>query len=243
MIPVYLCEDEEAIARSLLHEIRQAIMIEEYDMQIVYAGASPSELLQAGREQAAPGIYFLDVDLGAEAMNGFELAKAIRRHDTRGTLIFVTTHGEMSMEAFKYRLEVMDYIIKDDMDTIRQRIRECLTSVRQRMLAENMKTSGYYTVKIFDRIYTIPEEDILYIETSHQKHRLCLHSRQQTLEFFGNLQTVEAELGAGFFRCHRSCLVNRAHIRIVHLKENEIELLNGLRCPLSRTAKKALINK
>ena len=50
------------------------------------------------------GIYFLDVDLKSD-INGIKLGSKIREKDTRGFIIFTTTHLEMSYFAFKYKVE------------------------------------------------------------------------------------------------------------------------------------------
>lgn len=49
-------------------------------------------------------------------MNGFELAQEIRKFDPRGFIIFITTHAELSYMTFTYKVEALDYIIKDDID-------------------------------------------------------------------------------------------------------------------------------
>ena len=56
-------------------------------------------------------------------------------------------------------------------------------------------------------------------------------------EFISTLEHCEKQLGEGFWRCHRSFLVNRSRIRSVHLKEQVVELDNGETCLLSRKAK------
>lgn len=243
MIPVYLCEDEAAIRAFLEKEVRDAILIQGHDMQVVCSTADPKALLDSAHSHGPGGVYLLDIDLGIPGFTGFDLAKAIRRQDARGVLIFVTTHGELSMETFRYRLEAMDYILKDDMEQAGRRLRECLASVQERMLRQSADESSYYTVKVFDIIHNIPVGRILYFETSPQTHRIRLHADNEVVEFFGNLQTIETELGAGFFRCHRSVLANRDRIRAIHLKDNELEMVNGQRLPLSRQAKKTLANE
>ena len=64
-----------------------------------------------------------------------------------------------------------------------------------------------------------------------------LHMDGEVLEFYSSLGHFEEKLGEGFWRCHRSFLVNRARIRSVRLKENLVELDNGETCLLARKAK------
>ena len=52
-------------------------------------------------------------DLGAD-INGINLGEEIRQLDPTGYIIFITTHAELSHLTFKYKVEALDYIIKDD---------------------------------------------------------------------------------------------------------------------------------
>lgn len=91
----------------------------------------------------------------------------------------------------------------------------CMDSktIAHRVLRQSAGESTYYTVKAFDVLHNIPVGKIPYFKTFPQKHRIRLHAQEEMIEFFGNLQTIGQDLGAGFFRCHRSVLVNRAHMR------------------------------
>ena len=83
----------------------------------------------------------------------------------------------------------------------------------------------------------IPTESILYLEAVGYRHALRLHLDAELLEFNSSLDHFAAQLGDGFWRCHRGFLVNRNRIRAVHLKEQLVELDNGETCLLSRKAK------
>ena len=238
MIPIFICEDEKNILDYLVSEIKKAILIHGYSMQIKASETNPERLLDECMNGEARGIYFLDVNLKNETYNGFTLAKEIRRIDPRGYIVFVTTHGELVFETFKYKLEAMDYILKDDYEGIGVRIAECLAQVQEHILQEKSCENMYYTVKVFDDIYTIPIQKILYFETSTQEHRIILHTDDMILEYYDNLQNIETELGDEFFRAHRSFLVNRKRVKAIYLKENTIELDNKEVCPISRKAKR-----
>ena len=240
MIPVYICEDNSSFRALLTKEIKDYILIQNHDMQVVCATDKPQELLSVRNEHTAGGIFFLDIDLGDPEFDGFDLAKKLRENDRYSAIIFVTSHGELGMEAFRHRLEAMDYILKDDMDNLRGRVRSCIDWTQKSLERHSSQQTVYFTAKVFDTVYNIPLGDILYFETSTQKHRICLHAVNDILEFPGKLQEIEERVGAGFLRCHRSYLVNREHIRAIHSKEGVVELDNGERCLLSRKMKGVL---
>ena len=56
------------------------------------------------------------------------MAEKIRDIDSLGYIIFITTHSELTYLTFKYRVEAMDFILKDNVNEIDFRINECLTT-------------------------------------------------------------------------------------------------------------------
>lgn len=238
MIPLFICEDDAIFRELLSKEIESYTMMQGYDMQLICKTDDPKILLEASSVHEGRGVYFLDIDLGINGFDGFDLAKILRKNDTHATIIFVTSHGELSMEAFKQRLEAMDYILKEDRGGLQERIRACIDSIQVRLLRHSAEKNAYYTVKVFDVVYSIPLKDILYFETAVKKHHICLHATHDILEFPGKLKNIENEVGKGFLRSHRSYLVNREHVKAIHTKSGLVELDNGETCLLSRSAKR-----
>lgn len=242
MIPVYICDDEQPVCKSLEQIISRQILILDGDMGPVRATDDPDKLLELQREDAVPAIYFLDIDFPGK-MSGLELARKLRGYDPRGFIVFITAHGDLAFETFRLRLEALDYIVKGDLDSMDARVRDCLESIQERMLSQRPGQSNYCIIKILDTVRYIPLEDILYFEAVGYRHTLRLHLTNELLEFNSSLEHFEKELGEAFWRCHRGYLVNRAHIRNVRLKEQFVELDNGETCLLSRKAKSAYRNQ
>lgn len=236
MIPVYICDDEPPVRERLKKIVSDQIMILDSDMGPVRVMDTPAELLKLQRQDTVPAIYFLDIDFPGQT-SGLTLARELRRYDPRGFIVFITGHGDLAFETFRLRLEALDYIVKGDFDAMSVRVRDCLSSIRERLQDEPSGQGRYCTLKLFDTVRHIPVDDILYFEALGYKHALRLHMVDELLEFNSSLDHFTEQLGEGFWRCHRSFLVNRSHIRLVHLKEQLVELDNGEECPLSRKAK------
>ena len=240
MVAIYICEDNLVFQQEIRKTIENYLMIQAYDMQVALATAKPQEVIEAIQVEKARSIYFLDVDLKDESMNGFDLGKEIRKIDPRGFIIFITDHSELLAETFKYRLEAMDYIIKGDIVNIQRRVRECLDSVQERLQLEQKETRRYLPVKMNNEVFYVAIDDIYFMETSAHKHKVVLYAVDQQLDFFGNLQDLEEELGEDFMRVHRSYLVNTKQIKQLDLKTNTIYFGDDLRCFFTRGKKKAL---
>ena len=105
MLPVYICEDEPEIRAAQREYLEKLILIEGYDMEIVMCSGHPEDIVEAVKESPGRGIYFLDIELRGESMDGFGLGKEIRKLDSRGFLIYVTAFQDLAFETFRYHLE------------------------------------------------------------------------------------------------------------------------------------------
>ena len=239
MIPIYICDDQAEIRDYIAQTIQKQVFISSYDMGPIFPVGSSREFFEVYQQTQVPAIYFLDVDL-KEGDNGFQLASKIRDIDPLGYIVFITSHGDLSFETFRYRLQALDYIEKQERTQIAERIGQCLETINQYMAASKANESSYYSVKIFNSIRHIPLDDILFFEADGKNHRILLNTSSEIIEFFGSLNTVENELGTSFFRSHRSFLVNRNKITSINLAAQTVILTGDVECPLSRNAKKSL---
>ncbi|MCI8559018.1 MAG: response regulator transcription factor [Lachnospiraceae bacterium] len=240
MLPIYICEDEEPIRNAERIWLEKQILIENCDMEIVLCTGSPEELLERLGDERRQGIYFLDVELKGASMDGFRLGQEIRKIDSRGFLIYVTAFRDLAFETFRYHLEALDYICKQDGEQMQAGLSRCLKVVAERVKRDRGEQQEYFTVKTLDVIRHIPLEEILYFATTGRTHRIELHAMQERLDFIGSMQELEERLGERFIRVHRAYLVRGAQIAQVNLKTREVVLKNGERCPFSRNMRQKL---
>lgn len=67
------------------------------------------------------------------------------------------------------------------------------------------------------------KDSILYIESRGKK--VEIHTKGETIEAYASMNELEAQLGKGFFRCHRGYLVNMAYV--AEYDSESITLNNG----------------
>ncbi len=232
MLNIFVCEDDSAQRKNIVQIIKNTILIEELDMRLVLDTPNPYELLEAVRTSQNTGIYFLDIDLKCD-MNGMKLAQQIRMFDPRGFIIFVTSHSELSYMTFQYRVEAMDFVLKDNPAEAKVKIRECLLNALERYTLQTNKTHKVYTIEIGERKITVDYNDILFFETSGNIHKVILHAKDRQIEFSGSMKELEKILDDNFVRCHRSFLVNKNNIQEVDTKNRIIYFANGETCLMS----------
>ncbi|WP_027626374.1 LytR/AlgR family response regulator transcription factor [Clostridium lundense] len=237
MLEVIICDDNLVFRDKIKTIIENTILRENLDLQLALSTENPEEVINYIEKNNITGIYFLDVDLKSD-INGIRLGEKIRELDSKGFIIFTTAHMEMSYLAFKYKVEAMDYIIKDEED-FKQRVNSCLIKAYNTYYKEISK-EGYISINEDSRIINIKLCDILFIETSITAHKIRVHEENRQIEFYGNLKDIQKELTPNFYRCHKSYIVNKDKIREIDIKNNKIIMVNEEECYVSFRYKKGL---
>ena len=239
MLDIFVCEDNAAQRRTVVNIIQNTVLIEELDMQITLDTGDPYMLLEKVKTSQNTGIYFLDIDLNSN-MNGMKLAQQIRLSDPRGFIIFITAHSELSYMTFQYRVEAMDFILKDNPAEAKIKIRECLLKAMERYTLQTNKTHKVYTIEAGGRKISVDHDDIFFFETSSNIHKVILHAKDRQIEFSSTMKELANTLDGNFVRCHRSFLVNKKNIKEIDVKNRILHFTNGETCLISTRMMKGL---
>ena len=94
----------------------------------------------------------------------------------------------------------------------------------------NVKT---ITITRGRRMITLEYHDIMFFETSSNEHKLIVHTKNKSIEFFGKMKEIENEVGEDFIRCHRAYLVNKENIKEVNYEDKCIIMVTQACCPIS----------
>ncbi len=240
MIQIYLCDDEEAVLHQVKTALEWKIFMENYDMEVACAVPSAQALLDALGDSRR-NVYFLDVDLKDGAWDGFTLGRELRRRDPHGTLVYITSYGDLAWKTFQYHLEAFDYIVKEP-DRIGPSAARCLEAVHARLLDERRDPAEVFSLRAGEETRHVPLADILFFETAPRAHHVYLHTADSRLDFVGSLNQLEQELGGRFVRVHRAYLAAWDKIEAADWKGNRVRV-GGRTCLLSRAGKAALKQK
>lgn len=240
MIDIYICEDNAEQLCMFEKYAASTIAFEALDMRIVRSTSDPHLILKDIASAENIGAFFLDIDLKSD-MTGMILAQQIRQLQPRCFIIFITAHSEMSSLTFRYKVEALDFIVKDSVDTIKKGIRECLLNIQEKHHSMNNITKPFI-IRYPDKHIAIDYDDILFFETSGNIHKILLHMSHTIMEFTGQLKEIEMQLDDRFCRCHRSYIINRDHIAEIDLNNLVIHMKNGETCLISVRSKKLFKN-
>lgn len=232
MMDVYICESVPEEREMVERYVKAAVLIQEYDMEIKAVTANPQEVINQLKTSKNSGVYFLDLD-AEDSSNGLLLAKEIREYDPRGFVIFMTSHPEISYLTFQYKLEVLDFIKKNEPQQLQSRINACLDNVNKKHMHVTRGPGKTITIAVAGRKLTLEYDEIMFFETSANDHKIFVHTEYKRIEFFGKLKEIEREVGDDFIRCHRSYLVNKKNIKEFIYLDKAMIMKNGARCPVS----------
>ena len=227
-IPALIIDDEPH-ARKLLTNV---LAMFPNSMSIVgEAGALPEAIQLIQQKQ--PKVLFLDIDM--PNFSGLDIKKFLPE-DHQLIIVFVTAHGEYAIEAI--RTSAFDYLLKPI--NLKQ-LQECIARVEKEHIKRYttktaIASSQRIEVNTLQQTHYIDSVQVAYIAASGMYAIIYTEKEQyivsKPLKEFSYLEAV------GFYRIHRSYLVNTQKIRKVSKTDGtEVVLDNGTRLPVSRNVK------
>lgn len=217
MINCAICDDEPRMLEALTARLRASL--EERRLPFhVEAFSSGAALLERG---GAFDLILLDIQM--EGMDGMEVAGKLRERGFRGFLIFITVLRELVFRSFE--VQAYDYLVKPIEESRFEKTMERLLGSMRNAGEESLLVQKGYESRIVSR------EDIVYCEIIDRKVYLHLSSGE-VLDFYDRIEHLEARLDKGFFRCHRSFLINLKYLK--SYKNGTAYLEGGVEIPVSR---------
>lgn len=176
------------------------------------------------RHQAAPfDMIFLDVIMPMQS--GIETAAEIRRYDQSVKIILLTSSPEFVEES--YEVHANHYLLKP---LTPERLYHCICNLYDEILEQ----AKFLTIPTITATHRVALRRIESVEALGKKVSVTLEDghhieSNQPLYFFQS----KLLLADGFFKCHRSSIVNL--YRIATYTQKEIQMQSGARIPISRS--------
>ncbi|MCR9290615.1 MAG: LytTR family DNA-binding domain-containing protein [Bacteroidetes bacterium] len=213
------------------------------EMELLAMASSGTEGLEIIKAHQ-PDLIFLDVEM--TDMTGFEMLAMLK--EIRFQTIFVTTYSHYAIEAIRFN--ALDYLVKPiKLNELKQAIKryknnlekfKLIDRVQQALINLNTKDIADQTLVLqtHEKELRMTIKDITYVEAARNYSYIHLTNNKKNL-CTKTLSDLEERLkGKGFFRCHKSFMVNRVHITY-YGKSNLIVLSDGTEIPISRRNKEA----
>lgn len=218
MIKIAICDDRVK-ELGVMEELLNKIYCVKYQYDIF---SSPYELLHYLSEKKERYGLFL-IALEVKEIGGIKLAEEIRKFQKNSLIVFqLETKGSiyrcLDSYIFQYLIEPISL---DNLIGILKKADDYLEASRQ-ILSFVLKRT----------IYTIPCEEILYIEMSQRKG--WIKTSWRMIESNLTMEEILSKIDLNcFVQTHRSFIVNLKYV--VSVQKKEVEIVNGEKIYLSRS--------
>lgn len=235
---VVICEDNQRFAYQMADYIKRYAFIEENGIEIVLNSGNPFEIMEYISVNHID-CFFLDIDLGT-SINGLDLAMEIRKYHPLASIVFVTTYNEMLKLTFKYHVEALDFISKDEITDLRENIIIALeTAYSKYKKIGQQKNVRIFQFKTGEFVKNIECSDIIAFQVSSSAHKVILSTFNGQFEFYQSLNKIE-EHDKGFFRCHKAYIINIENVEDIDFKLRKVRMKNGMDYPVAFRRLKSL---
>ncbi|MFB9325097.1 LytR/AlgR family response regulator transcription factor [Paenibacillus aurantiacus] len=251
-LTILIAEDERLAREELAYWLAK-----EPDIELLEMAASGAAALELAAKHK-PDVVFMDIEM--PEMDGIQAAQRLAAGAEMPLLVFTTAYDRHAIEAF--RLGAVDYLLKpyeaarlsQTLGRIRSRAalrrpaREAASAgdgVFRPVSASPVPKRGKLLIEDGGRMVVVEAQQCLYAVKEEKSTRLHL-TDGRTFVTKQTLQELEDRLGEGFFRPHRSYLINLDGIEAIEPWFNGAynALLKGAgrTCiPVSRVAAKEMI--
>ncbi len=152
------------------------------------------------------------------------MAQEIRKYDTQGIIVFVTTHSEFAPISYQYMVSALTFIDKGLSYEERYKVFEqCLLQYEARN--KHIIPSDDFIVENSNATVRVPFYEVEYVMTD-EPHRLALVTLDRIVYFYGTLKEIEI-IDERLFRCHQSYIVNTKQMSSYDAKQKMIVLKAG----------------
>ena len=215
---VAICEDEKVFSDQLVEYINEWGSINSIFVEI-FVYNSAEEFLFIWSENENFEVLFLDIKM--KTMTGIELAKMMRKTNKNIQIIFTTNMKEYVFAG--YAVSAMQYLLKP---IAKKDCFICLNKVNE--INNNKK---YYIFNDLGKTVKMLITDIICFElSSHIATMYTLGEKYTSRKTIA--QILEEVNDEAFIRCHKSYIINIAHVDSVSRKS--VMMSNNMEIPVSK---------
>ena len=236
MLKVFIMEDNLQQLNNLQAVVKTILLKLQVTDSLVLPFSSTTSLNKALPEPSADNVFILDLQINHNKRAGLQLSQLIRQRDPEASIIFITVHDELLYTTYKYRVQALDFISKDQ-DNIEQ---ELMKDFRLITRQHQKKAENLFHYTSYNQDQTILLDDICFFKSNKDNtHSATIFTNDnRAIEIHQNRTTI-ANNDSRFIRVHRSYLVNPHTVKNVDFYHRQIEFYNGMTCPIARRKAKS----
>lgn len=219
---IAVCDDEIQFIDAVCPLLEQ--WAQKHNIKLTLCHFTDGDSLIAAHRNECMDLIFLDVIM--PLISGIDTAKEIRHSDQGVPIIFLTSSKEFAIDS--YDVKAFYYLIKPV-------VREKLFLVMDDFLKTLNVKKNTFTAHTTTGYYKIAIDDVEFLEA--QNKQVLVHMADgRIIEIREQFSTCENVFlpDNGFFRCHRSYIVNLNHVE--QFTKSEIHTNQNATIPISRNS-------
>lgn len=222
---VMICDDEPEVCACIRADLDRFSSEAGVSFQIQECHSGESLLCRM-----TPDIDLLFLDIKMRELTGMEAAREIRKRNQSVCIVFVTSMVQYAIEG--YQVHAFGFLRKPvRYGQFRLQMMDVLRHLSRRR-------QNTVTLKVGSDLHTLELDRILYLEVCD--HELRIVQSDSSLLCHASMGDMERLLtGKGFFRCHKSYLVNLRHVS--RITPDGVELSDHREIPVSKHRRKAFL--
>lgn len=218
MLDFVICDDELPMLNRLCSLFETAFVKNDFNAHIALKTTNYKDVISFV-EIHKVDVVILDIEFYNSKVNGLDVAKKIRESNKNCYIIFITSHFEYLMPA--YKAKTFDYLIKNTIDI------NTVSSTLARLFDDiNHITTKF--LKIDNKGTFVDLNTVQFIEKNSVK--LIYHTMHNDYETYNSFTKIQDQLPVNFIRCHKSYIANINNIAHVSAVNNSILFKNGTKC-------------
>lgn len=226
MINFIICDDVKQYREMVEHIVVSYMMKNKLEYKTHIFKDYDSDFLKIVESKLSFKVYILDIE--TPTRSGIDIARLIRNKDVDSVLIFLTGHQELGHVVMKNDFLFLSYINK--FDDCKKRLTKSLDKALQMF-----KIKSIIRFKDNGVVYTIPQDDILYITRDSVERKCIIVTDYSEFHVGKNLAELEEEVNDNFVKTHRACLMNTKRILSFSKSQKEVVFDNGMTSDLIST--------
>lgn len=215
---IAICDDEKRICSILAEKVEK--FFPDAEIMVYTSGAS---LIEA---EIFPDILLLDIKM--PKLDGMEVAKVLRDKGWRKILIFIT--GEESQVFNSFDFHAFHFLVKPVSDEKLKSVLEDAVEELRHLEKSQGTRDKYIEIQSGTAHIRVGLSKLIYAEVFDRK--TILHTKQENIEYYGQLSALEVLVGRDFHRIHRSYLINMRYVE--RYDRASVTMINGDNIPIAR---------
>ncbi len=224
---IAVCDDEWDARQQLCLYLKRLQQESGDRYEIFYFSSAEALLAEMPRD-----VHVILLDIQMEQTSGIDAARSLRAEGLDAHLIFITNNPAYALEG--YDVHAYAYLRKPLLyEALKRHLTDAFAQIDQR-------SGGILSIPTPSGVDIIRCSDLIYVEVL--RHQTTFVTVCGSSDYICSLHAVEEKIGRyGFFRCHKSYLINLR--MIVRVTADNVIMAGDHAVPLSKYRRKALLEQ